>query len=98
VFLDASGQRWRRLRLTSLLLLTPLLIAGATTLGLASTRSGADVPRPSLTVADTGRTLPVIGSGPLVRVLQVGRGRAAARTLSTRHRSLGPRAVRERPQ
>ncbi len=79
VFLDPSGARWHRVRRTVLLLLLPLLLLSLGSLALASTRPSGALPRAALSVAETGRTLPVVGRGPLVRVLQVVPGAAGAK-------------------
>lgn len=80
VFLDPSGRRWRRLRLIALLLLMPALIGVVGSLALASTRppgsTGADgLPAQ---IGAVGTTLPVIGRGPLVRVLRAAPGATGA--------------------
>jgi hypothetical protein len=72
VFLDPSGRRWRRLRLF-LIIVLGLLVAGG---WWVVPRLSAPVAlhgrhAVSVTSAQTGRHPPVVGQGPLVRVVKV---------------------------
>jgi biofilm PGA synthesis N-glycosyltransferase PgaC len=79
VFLDPSGRRWRKLRVVALVLLLPTLLAVVASLALASTRpsgsTGTTGPSPQIA---SGAELPVIGRGPLVRVLRPAPGPGGA--------------------
>ncbi len=75
VFEERTGRRWRAVRLVLACFLTALLLVGlvlATTTA-QSPQLGSRTPGPSLTEADLGERLPVVGRGPLERVLRVDR-------------------------
>jgi len=82
VFLDPSGRRWRRFRLGVLLLavLVALLLAVVLPRLYASPALAAQGQRlgPVVTSADTGLHTPLVGEGPLVRVLSVRHGSGVA--------------------
>ncbi|MGY2129988.1 bifunctional polysaccharide deacetylase/glycosyltransferase family 2 protein [Blastococcus sp. SYSU DS0617] len=72
VFLNPTGRRWRRVRIVGLVLLAALvaLVAVAVPQLVAPpSLAGADVPR-ALAAAEVGDP-PVVGEGPLVRVVRV---------------------------
>jgi peptidoglycan-N-acetylglucosamine deacetylase len=73
VFLDLTGRRWRRITAFSLVFLVPLGAAAVHTVvqvrqpvALPDVTTHAAVP----TAGQVGRDLPVVGEGPLVRVLR----------------------------
>ena len=77
IFLDPSGRRWQKIQITTAglaaLLLVGILIAlphlnDTPALSATNSRLG-----PPLTSDTTGRRVPVVGEGPLVRVLEVQR-------------------------
>ena len=77
VFLDPSGRRWRRFRITLLLILVTLGVAAGIALPqLYASPALQDLDEPlgpTVTSADTGLRTPLVGEGPLVRVLSVRR-------------------------
>ncbi len=80
VFLDPSGRRWRRTRVVGTVLLVALLAAGvvlAPGLWHSPALAGAE-PGRAVSMADTGPRTPVVGEGPLRRVLEV-RSQGSAR-------------------
>ncbi|HEX2806826.1 MAG TPA: glycosyltransferase [Kineosporiaceae bacterium] len=83
VFLDASGRRWRMLRATGIALivvaLTTVAFAAPHTLG-APALQGSPQRADIASLRDTDR-LPVVGAGPLVRLVSAvtGKGRVVAR-------------------
>jgi cellulose synthase/poly-beta-1,6-N-acetylglucosamine synthase-like glycosyltransferase/peptidoglycan/xylan/chitin deacetylase (PgdA/CDA1 family) len=73
VFLDVSGRRWRRVTALSLVLLVPL--GAAAVHMVVQVRQPVAVPDvtgrgAAPTAEEVGRDLPVVGDGPLVRVLR----------------------------
>jgi peptidoglycan/xylan/chitin deacetylase (PgdA/CDA1 family) len=79
VFLDLSGRRWKRLRLSG-------LVVAAVLVGLIGTAVPQTLASPALeglsmaegpTIAEVGADPPVIGSGPLIRVVRLLRDGAA---------------------
>ncbi len=75
VFLDPSGRRWRSLRLVGIPLLVLLLLSVVYTGWQVSSPpalGSQDSPR-EVTSAQTGRKPPVVGEGPMVRVLELAR-------------------------
>jgi peptidoglycan-N-acetylglucosamine deacetylase len=77
IFLDPSGRRWQKIQITTAglaaLLLVGILIAlphlnDTPALSATNSRLG-----PPLTSDTTGKRIPVVGEGPLVRVLEVQR-------------------------
>ena len=75
VFLDPSGRRWRSLRLVGIPLLVLLTLAVVYTgLKISSPPApgGQDSSR-EITSAQTGNKPPVVGEGPMVRVLELAR-------------------------
>jgi peptidoglycan-N-acetylglucosamine deacetylase len=80
VFIDPTGRRWRRVRRTAV----ALALLGVATVAVvvpATLSPPHPTGGPALTLADTGSNPPVVGRGPLLRVVQMGRtdGRAAGR-------------------
>jgi len=77
VFLDPSGRRWRRFRITLLVILLTLGVAAGIALPqLYASPALQDLDEPlgpTVTSADTGLRTPLVGEGPLVRVLSVRR-------------------------
>src|SRR5215203_418668 len=77
VFVDPSGRRWQRLRIIA------AVMAAFSVVGiLAAVPHLNDIPAlsmtgerlgPPLTADTTGKRVPVVGQGPLVRVLEVRR-------------------------
>lgn len=79
IFVDPSGRRWQRVQIITAGLAAMLLIGVLVALphlndtpALTATREQLG---PPLTSDTTGRQVPVVGQGPLVRVLQVHRER-----------------------
>ncbi|MGY1659620.1 bifunctional polysaccharide deacetylase/glycosyltransferase family 2 protein [Geodermatophilus sp. SYSU D00705] len=73
VFASPSGRRWRRLRavlLTLLLLAVGFAVVAVPRILAAPTLAGAPVPA-GPTPEDVGDDAPIIGAGPLVRVVEV---------------------------
>jgi hypothetical protein len=77
IFIDPSGRRWQKIRIIAAVLaalrVVGILVAlphlnDTPALSAANQRLG-----PSLTTETTGKRLPVVGEGPLVRVLEVRR-------------------------
>ncbi|WP_091757300.1 bifunctional polysaccharide deacetylase/glycosyltransferase family 2 protein [Pedococcus cremeus] len=82
VFLDDSGRRWRRFRLVVLAVVVVLLaltavVAPHVWASPALQVSGEQL-APPVTSADTGLQAPLVGGGPLVRVLEVRREQGVA--------------------
>lgn len=78
VFTDPSGRRWRRVRRISLISFIILLALG--TAGFAAVMR-TPTPRelgPALSIRDTGAHAPVVGQGPLERVVRVDRDHGRA--------------------
>lgn len=77
IFLDPSGRRWRRLRIVATVLLAGLLgalfLVGPHLIDTPALDATGKRLAPPLTSATTGRQLPLVGEGPLVRVLEVRR-------------------------
>lgn len=74
VFVDASGRRWRVVRLVTLIVAVPLLVAllyTATHLNHVPTLGGPDRTTHEVTAADVGPNPPLIGEGPMLRVLEL---------------------------
>ncbi len=82
VFLDPSGRRWLRFRLVVLLLVVVcagLLAVAVPRLYASPALAMLGQPLgPAVTSADTGLHTPLVGEGPLVRVLEVRRERGVA--------------------
>lgn len=75
VFLDPSGRRWRQLR-NLIVVLVGLALAGvcyAFPKVHAAPALTRHTPHPNVTAAQTGLHVPVVGHGPLVRVLKIQR-------------------------
>ena len=77
VFLDPSGRRWRRLRLVMVGVVVAVLgllaYAVPHLYDTPALDSRGDALGPELTSAETGEHVPLVGEGPLVRVLEVRR-------------------------
>lgn len=77
VFLDPSGRRWRRLRVTAavlaVLLVAALVLVVPKLADTPALKALGEPLSPALTSAQTGIHVPLVGQGPLVRVLQVRR-------------------------
>jgi biofilm PGA synthesis N-glycosyltransferase PgaC len=75
VFLDPSGRRWRTLRLVGIPLLVLLtLLVGYTAFQMTSPpATSAPASDRQVTSAQTGPRPPVVGEGPMVRVLELDR-------------------------
>ncbi len=74
VFIDATGLRWRRVRCVAALL--AVLAVAACTFALPRVLAPVREPnRHAISVLDTGTSLPVVGRGPVMRVLEVVRQR-----------------------
>ena len=75
VFLDPSGRRWRSLRLVGipvLVLLTLAVVYTGLRISAPPALGGQDSSR-EITSAQTGDNPPVVGEGPMVRVLELAR-------------------------
>lgn len=74
VFFDDSGRRWRRIRWVCAPLVAILLIVAAVVGVLSISPPHADLSsRPTLSKRDIGTHIPVIGSGPMDRVIAMDR-------------------------
>jgi peptidoglycan-N-acetylglucosamine deacetylase len=73
VFLDPSGRRWRAARAVTLVVLSCMVALLAFVLPKMWAAPALDgrAPGKELSIADTGAKAPVIGKGPLLRVLRV---------------------------
>ena len=74
IFLDPSGRRWRRLRY--LLVAVLAIVIGVSCYALPNMHAApalAGRASPDITSAQTGLHVPMVGEGPLVRVLKVQR-------------------------
>ena len=81
IFLDPSGRRWRRLRGTGvaalLLVVVALVLAVPRLYDTPALATFGEPLGPNLTSAETGLKAPLVGTGPLVRVLKVERSAGA---------------------
>ena len=74
VFVDASGRRWRVVKVITLLTVLPAILAtlfAATHLNKVPTLDGPDQAPWNVTAADVGNNAPYLGEGPMLRVLEV---------------------------
>lgn len=79
VFLDSSGRRWRRIRWVGGPLVAVLLVAATVGAVVSLAPPHADLStRQTVSKRDTGAHIPVIGSGPLDRVIAMDRSEPGA--------------------
>ncbi|MGB8385384.1 MAG: polysaccharide deacetylase family protein, partial [Dermatophilaceae bacterium] len=79
VFFDNTGRRWRRIRWVGGPLIAVLLVAATVGAVVSMTPPHADLStRPTVSKRDTGAHIPVIGIGPLDRVIAMDRSESGA--------------------
>lgn len=78
VFTDPSGRRWRRVRRISLISLVILLALGTAAFAAVMRTPTPRELGPTLSIRETGAHAPVVGKGPLERVVRVDRDHGRA--------------------